>query len=265
MNGAVHDDLPPLSDSYALPEGLIAQFREKGHVCIRQAAFIHEISAYRPHIISAVEGYTGDRSVRPHKQLYMNLWEEDTRVRQFVFARRLAKLAADLMGVTGVRLYLDQANFIEPGASVTPWHQTEAYMLELDPKQIITMWMPLVDLPEPGGPVTYLSGSHLLPGGASKNPLLEAKRAGLPEENYGPLRTGDAAFHAGRLLHSAPGNGGAFTREVMTVTYFADGARILDPEDKSGRAPHLRRLFAGTGAGQPAAGPLTPLLYRRLF
>ncbi|MVO98865.1 phytanoyl-CoA dioxygenase family protein [Paenibacillus lutrae] len=253
--------MPDLADSYYLDDSLLEQYRVKGHICLRQAAFVDEISAYRPHIIHAVQNYIGDRSVRPHRQLYMNVWEENEQVRRFVFARRFAKMAAELMGVSGVRLYLDQASFIEPGASITPWHRADAYMLELDPDRIITMWMPLVDVPEPEGPVSYITGSHLLEHSPSKNSLLEAKRAGLPEESCGPLRLGDAVFHSGRILHGAPGNNGVMMREMMTITYFAEDACIIDPEDKSGRAPHLRRLFSGIGPGQPAAGPLTPVLY----
>ena len=34
-----------------------------------------------------------------------NLWAKDENIRQLVFSRRLARIAAELMGVEGVRLY----------------------------------------------------------------------------------------------------------------------------------------------------------------
>jgi len=36
----------------------------------------------------------------------MNLWERDADVRKFVFGTRLARIAAELMGVKGVRIYM---------------------------------------------------------------------------------------------------------------------------------------------------------------
>src|SRR5258708_5444356 len=38
-----------------------------------------------------------------------NLWREDHEIKQFVFSKRLAKIAADLIQVNGVRIYHDQA------------------------------------------------------------------------------------------------------------------------------------------------------------
>ena len=45
------------------------------------------------------------------------------------------------------------------------------------------------------------------------------------------MQAGDATFHAGWTLHSAPGNAGSTTREVMTIIYFADGTRALTPDN----------------------------------
>jgi ectoine hydroxylase-related dioxygenase (phytanoyl-CoA dioxygenase family) len=88
-----------------------------------------------------------------------NLWEESESVRRFVFARRFAKIAADLMGVSGGRIYHDQALFKEPGGGHTSWHQDQIYW-PLDTSNTITMWMPLVDIPNEVGTMTFVSGSH---------------------------------------------------------------------------------------------------------
>ena len=58
----------------------------------------------------------------------MNLWERDADVRKFVFGTRLARVAAELMGVSGVRLYHDQALCKLPGGGPTPWHADQACM-----------------------------------------------------------------------------------------------------------------------------------------
>ncbi|MBX7125530.1 MAG: phytanoyl-CoA dioxygenase, partial [Cyclobacteriaceae bacterium] len=51
-----------------------------------------------------------------------NLWREDESIREFVFSKRMARIAAELMQVDGVRLYHDQALYKEGGGGITPWH-----------------------------------------------------------------------------------------------------------------------------------------------
>ncbi|MFM7820610.1 MAG: phytanoyl-CoA dioxygenase family protein, partial [Actinomycetota bacterium] len=58
-----------------------------------------------------------------------------------------------------MRLYHDQALFKEPGGGITPWHQDHVYW-PLDTTNTITMWMPLVDVPNEIGSVVFASGSH---------------------------------------------------------------------------------------------------------
>ena len=57
----------------------------------------------------------------------MNIWTRSAPVKEIVFSKRLAKIAADLMGVEGVRMYHDQALFKEPGGGHTPWHADQYY------------------------------------------------------------------------------------------------------------------------------------------
>ena len=47
-----------------------------------------------------------------------NLWEHSEKVKAFVLCRRLGKIAAELMGVGGVRMYHDQALYKEPGGGL---------------------------------------------------------------------------------------------------------------------------------------------------
>lgn len=42
------------------------------------------------------------------------------------------------------------------------------------------------------------------------------------------LEVGDATFHYGRTLHCAHSNGEIAKREVMTVIFFEDGAKIVN-------------------------------------
>eukprot|EP00958_Prasinococcus_capsulatus_P004866 scaffold447_cov384-Prasinococcus_capsulatus_cf.AAC.10 len=54
----------------------------------------------------------------------MNLWRHDAAAKEVSFSRRLARIACELLGVTGVRMYHDQALFKEPG---TPPHATSPF------------------------------------------------------------------------------------------------------------------------------------------
>jgi hypothetical protein len=75
------------------------------------------------------------------------------------------------------------------------------------------------------------------------------------------MGAGDATFHAGWTMHRAPGNPTTHMREVLTIIYFADGARLLEHPD-----PPMEgdlELFPGVQPGGVAAGPRTPLVYKR--
>ena len=71
---------------------------------------------------------------------------------------------------------------------------------------------------------------------------------------------GDASFHSGWTLHSAPPNRTDTLREAMTIIFFADGTRVakLDhPNRQFDRDAWLR----GCEPGEFAAGPWNPVLY----
>ena len=57
----------------------------------------------------------------------MNIWRNSDLVKEIVFSKRLAKIAADLLEVEGVRIYHDQALYKEPGGGHTPWHADQYY------------------------------------------------------------------------------------------------------------------------------------------
>jgi len=49
-------------------------------------------------------------------------------------------------------------------------------------------------------------------------------------------------------------------REVMTIIFFADGIRLLEPHYQERRGP-FESLFKGLEPGDAAASDLTPILY----
>ncbi len=98
-------------------------FRRDGHVTVRGLASAAEVAAIRPEIAAVVDAVAAARDPQGRLDDYgelftqvTNAWRLSERVRAFVFARRFARVAAELMGVSGVRLYHDQALVKEPGA-----------------------------------------------------------------------------------------------------------------------------------------------------
>jgi ectoine hydroxylase-related dioxygenase (phytanoyl-CoA dioxygenase family) len=158
--------------------------------------------------------------------------------------------------------------FKEPGGGPTPWHQDQYYW-PLDTDHCITMWMPLVDVPIDMGVLTFASGSHRdgsLCSMAISDESEQVLHRIVQDRGYAvvndPMQAGDATFHAGWTVHTAPPNHTDRMREVMTVIYFADGTRLLEP-DNPHRPADLERWFPDQQPGEIAGGPLTPVLYRR--
>jgi ectoine hydroxylase-related dioxygenase (phytanoyl-CoA dioxygenase family) len=199
----------------------------------------------------------------------MNLWVKDPAVRRFSMARRFAGVAATLMGVPAVRMYHDQALFKEPGGGITPWHQ-DHYYWPLATDHTITMWMPLASVTEEMGIMRFASGSHregliesLEIGDRSEAELSKYVTArGFPVEGAAAMSAGDVTFHSGWTLHRAPPNVTGKLRPVMTVIYFADGARVEEP-DPTRNAGDLKSWLPGLRAGDLAASELNPVLFRR--
>lgn len=270
------DELPNLHEEYPLSMDQIKSYQDKGHIVLRQVASSGEIGFYEPIISNLVKELNYHNKPLEERDTYgkafiqiSNLWRRSEAVRQFVLAKRFAKIAADLMGVDGVRIYHDQALFKEPGGGYTPWHQDQIYW-PLDTDKTITMWMPLVDISEEVGSMTFASTSHtqgfiskLVISDESHRTLEEyVEGKGLERVNYGSMAAGDATFHAGWTLHRAPGNPTNIMREVMTVIYFADGTKVAQP-DSNARRSDLSAWLPGCQPSEIAASPLNPLVFSR--
>lgn len=274
MNFTTAEQLPDLSEFRELSGEQIGQYERDGHTIVRGLAAPDEIAIYEKILGDLVREHNYHTKPVRERDTYGkafiqigNLWRMSEAAARFVLARRFAKVAADLMGVPGVRIYHDQALFKEPGGGHTPWHQDQVYW-PLDTDKTITMWMPLVPVSEEVGSMTFASGSYKY-GYISKLQIsdeshktlreyIEAKK--MPMVNYGAMAAGDATFHAGWTLHSAPGNPTDRMREVMTVIYIADGLTIAEP-DSNARRSDLASWFPGLKPGDLAASELNPLVF----
>jgi ectoine hydroxylase-related dioxygenase (phytanoyl-CoA dioxygenase family) len=265
--------LPPLTAPHAVDDSLVRAFQRDGHCVVRGLASSEEASAYRPVIEASVAANRREQRPLEERDTYgkaflqvTNLWRRDDGVRVFVCSPRFASVAAALLGVDGVRLYHDQALFKEAGGGHTPFHQDQHYW-PLDTDKTITMWMPLIDLAPEVGSMTFASGSHRL-GYLGEVPISDEsdklfssliQDRGLRLDTHGVLQAGDATFHAGWTLHGAGANPTGALRSVMTVIYYADGARVTPPVHDFQEFD--RQMWLRVEPGELAAGERNPLLW----
>ncbi len=82
-------------------------------------------------------------------------------LRQWLLARNLAPVVADVIGASSLRVWLDAA-FSKVGLAketATPWHNDEC-TFSLQGEHLPSMWIGLTDVDETNAPLITLAGSH---------------------------------------------------------------------------------------------------------
>jgi ectoine hydroxylase-related dioxygenase (phytanoyl-CoA dioxygenase family) len=246
-------------------------YRENGYIKLGQVLAPAMLEHYRRIIHARVAELSVDALPMEQRTAYgkaflqvMNLWTESAEVREFVFGKRVARIAAELMGVSGVRLYHDQALYKEAGGGITPWH-ADQYYWPVDSDKTITAWIPLQDTPREIGPLAFCEKSHrfqvgrdLEIGEESEMTLREALQSFTTEESSFAL--GDVSFHAGWTFHRAGANTSSQPREVMTMIYMDEDIRLTQPKNKN-HLMDMERWMPGLQAGDGLTSPLNPVLY----
>ncbi|MDR3714978.1 MAG: phytanoyl-CoA dioxygenase family protein [Puia sp.] len=265
--------LPDLDDCLTVSAARVEEFRKNGHTLVHNVLRPEELAVYKKSIAEAAHKYNKEKRKISERDTYgkaflqvMNLWRVDERVKRFVLAKRFAGIAASLLGVANVRIYHDQALFKEPGGGPTPWHQDQYYW-PLDTADTVTMWMPMIDISIDMGMLTFASGSHKQ-GVVFDHEISDDSETAFKKyirENRFPvtraaaMKAGDATWHYGHTIHQAPGNESDRMREVMTIIYMAEGARIAPPKNKW-QAADLTTWLMDLPPGRLAASELNPLV-----
>lgn len=266
--------LPSLDSSYSLAQGELDHYKTNGWVKLSGVLNADEIGAFGPAITEAAMAHNKETRPMEERDTYgkaflqiMNLWRVNPAVAKFTLAKRLAKIAADLIGVEKVRLYHDQALFKEPGGGHTPWHQ-DGYFWPVDQARTVTLWMPLVDIDETMGSMSFADESQKdgvinLSSGISdeSEAFYEGFVAGrgYKVRTSGAMKAGDATFHSGLTLHRAPGNPTDRVRAVMTVIYLAEPMTIAQPANPN-QINDLATWFPGQAAGELVDSEFNPKL-----
>lgn len=171
-----------IDSPYSLSDAQVERFRRDGCIKLKQVLSPAALAHYG----SAITRLTIDLNteVRPlqERSTYdraflqvMNLWEQSPLVGRFVMGQRLARMAAELLQVSGVRLYHDQSLYKEPGGGITPAH-ADQYYWPLASDRTITAWIPLQAVPAEMGPLGFYAGSQAWPSGETWASATRARR-----------------------------------------------------------------------------------------
>lgn len=259
---------------YRLSQAQIAFFRERGYVKLKDVLDARTIERYRREITREVKARNpllnkpmAERTTYEKAFVQItNLWRENEVVRELVFSERLARIAAELMGVDGVRLYHDQALYKEPAGGYTPWH-ADQYYWPLSTPNTCTAWIPLQAVPRDMGPLAFSERSHRFEIGRDL-PISDESEAmierALAEQDFdledGAFDLGEVSYHYGWTFHRAGPNTTDAVRAVMTIIYMENGIRVTElsrPEHRADRDAFL----PGAQPGDVAATEMNPVLY----
>ena len=262
-----------LEEIYDLSPDSIRFFREKGYVKLKQVLSPELLSYYQEVITEWV--FKLNKLTKPMEERttyekaflqVMNLWRENDVIKQFVFSKRLARIAAQLMQVDGVRLYHDQALYKEPSGGITPWHADQFYW-PLSNANTVTVWVPLQRTPMDMGPLAFAEASQNVEIGRDKEISDESEAvlaAALKQFTIHetPFDLGEVSYHSGWTYHRAGSNLSGKARGVMTIIYMDKDIRIVEPTNEY-RIADWKTWLDSKPVGSLANGELNPVLYQK--
>ena len=266
---------PILDEAYKLSQEQIDFYRENKFIKLKHVLDAETISHFSEVIRNKVRELNTQHIPLEERDTYskaflqiMNIWTHDNEVKRFVFNRRMAQIASELMGVDGVRMYHDQALFKEPGGGFTPWH-ADQYYWPLSNDNTVTVWIPLQETPIEMGPLEFSAQSHLLQEGRqlkisddSEQVISKKLRLGDFKTIVEPFELGEVSFHSGWIFHRAGANTTDKMRQVMTVIYMDKDMRLVEPKNENQQAD-WDTWCPGVKVGDVINSPINPVIYEK--
>lgn len=264
-----------LARHYPLSPQQVADFRRDGFIKLKGVFNAEELAYYGAEITRLTIALNTQTLPLEQRSTYdraflqvMNLWEHGERVREFVFGRRLAEIAATLLEVSGVRLYHDQSLYKEPRGGITPAH-ADQYYWPVSSDRTITAWVPLQAVPREMGPLAFYAGSQGVEFGRDLIISDESERAITANmQAHGfrvvdePFDLGEVSFHLGWTFHRAGPNSSSNPRSVMTVIYMDRDMRLAAPTNAH-QMNDWHKWCPGAAVGEVIDTPKNPVLFER--
>ncbi|MEV4886700.1 phytanoyl-CoA dioxygenase family protein [Chitinophaga ginsengisegetis] len=263
-----------------LTQKQIQSYRKDGFLLIENFLSQEELSHWRQVITEAVEQRDGRKMPGSDKKMgeddginkeseyfgkvfdqMINIWQTNDGARQIMLDERLGKMAAELAGWEGTRIWHDQVLIKRPWANPTSWHLDTPFWSFTD-KRALSIWVALDDATNENGCLYFIPGSYHETGfenqGIGKNmdaifqvyPQLATKSAVAA-----PMKAGSCSFHNGLTIHGAGANMTNGFRRAMTCAYMPDGARFNGIKNILSDA-QVTRLKVGDLLDDDAQNPL---------
>ncbi len=264
-----------IDSSYTIQPEQIARFHRDGYIKLKNIFTFEQLEYYRHEITRLVKELNHQSQPIEQRTTYgkaflqiQNLWCESELVKEFVFGKRLARIATELLKTEGVRLYHDQALYKEAGGGYTPWHVDQFYW-PLSSEKTVTAWVPLHAVPLENGPLSFAVGSQQIQFGrdleisdeSQKKVDEHLKLSDFPVDES-PYDLGEVSFHLGFNFHRAGPNQLNYPREVMTIIYMDSDMRLVTPKNKSQQSD-WEKWCPGAKIGEVINTPINPVLFQR--
>lgn len=160
----------------------------------------------------------------------LNLWQTNDKMRKLMLNSDIGKMASELAGVDGIRIWHDQALIKRPWANPTSWHLDTPFWSFSHP-MALSIWIALDDATLENGCLYFIPGSHKKTNyqnpGITKNMnavFLSYPELAKEQPVVGSMKAGSASFHNGLCIHGAGPNMTPGYRRAMTCAYMPDGS-----------------------------------------
>lgn len=231
-----------------LTEKEIQSYQENGFIVIENFLSTEELEDWRSVVMHAVKERNGQKM--PGKDLktgesdginddaeyfgkvfdqLLNLWQTDEGVKRLMLDQRIGKMAAQLSGSEGIRIWHDQALFKRPWANPTSWHLDTPFWSFSD-RRALSIWVALDDATLENGCLFFIPGSYkettFENAGIGKNmdSMFEVYPQFVKVNSVAvPMKAGSCSFHNGLTIHGANANMTSGYRRAMTCAYMPDG------------------------------------------
>src|ERR1700712_2203321 len=159
----------------------------------------------------------------------LNLWQTNDKVKELMFDKRIGKMAADLSGVDGIRIWHDQALIKRPWANPTSWHLDTPFWSFSD-RRALSIWVALDNVTLENGCMFFIPGSQKETTfdspfiGKNMNDIFNSYPQFKSSKSVpAVMKAGSCSFHNGLTIHGANPNMTAGFRRAMTCAYMPDG------------------------------------------
>ena len=221
----------------------IARYREDGFLVIENFLSPEEVETWRKTLEAAVSsrGQTrilGAEEGGKHESDYynnvfiqrVNLWQSDPAIKPLILDQRIGKMACELEGLDGIRVWHDQALIKRPWDNPTAWHLDNPYW-SFYSRHAISIWIALDDATLENGCLWFLPGTHKLAtyDNVGIGPNMRAIFQAYPqwqniESVPAVMKAGDCSFHNGLTCHGAGANMTHRWRRAMTCAFMPEGS-----------------------------------------